>query len=194
MIATAGLTALTALVLASCGGTVIDNEKLEDEIAKDAEAAGLIVDEVDCPSPDAEEGERFACTVTVKGEERDLEVEQLDDEGSLSYSLEPLVTGTSGADAGGDEASVSSVIEAVNADVTALCDYSTEAYQQEIVDQTGQRSCEDAVASEENDPIEDYEVDVSGDTATVIGEDSNGQVAVSLERAEDGTWEISGIQ
>lgn len=183
-----------SVLIAGCGDTVIDGDKLEDEIVNDAEAAGLVVDAADCPSPDAEEGDVFNCTVTVKGEDKDLEITQEDDEGNLSYDLAPLVSGDLGPDAGGDVASVTSVIEAVNGDVTALCDYSTEAYKQEIVDQTGQATCEDAVASGENDPIEDFEVDVQGDTATVTGTDSSGEVVVSLERAEDNTWEISAIR
>lgn len=191
-IAYVGLTTAAVLALAGCSD-VIDADKLEDEIKKDAEAAGLVVDEVDCPEADAKADETFVCTVTVKGEEKELEILQKDDEGNVTYNLTALVDGTSGADAGGDEASIGSVIDAVNADVTALCDYSTEAYKQTIVEQTGQPSCEEAVAGEDNDPIQDYEVAVDGDTATVTGTDSKGEATVSLERAEDGTWEISGV-
>lgn len=192
-IAYAGIISLAALTFAGCG-SVIDAGKLEDEIKKDTEAAGLAVDEVECPEADAKEGESFICTVTVKGEDKELEVTQKDDEGNVTYNLGSLLAGDSGADAGGDEASVSSVIDAVNADVTALCDYSTEAYKQQIVDATGQASCEDAVAAEENDPIQDYEVTVQGDTANVEGTDSNGPVVVTLARAGDGTWEISAVE
>jgi hypothetical protein len=192
-IAFAGLTAISALLLAGCSD-VIDAGKLEDEIKNDAGAAGLVVDEVDCPEADAKAGESFDCTVTVKGEEKKVEIQQVDDEGNVTYDLAPLVEGTSGADGGGDEASITSVIEAVNADFTALCAYSTAAYKQVIMDGTGQASCEEAVAGEKNDPIEDLEVAIQGDKATVTGTDSSGRAIVSLERAEDGTWEISGIQ
>ena len=188
-----GLVLVTAVAGAGCGATVIDDGKLEEEIVDDAAAAGLVVDAADCPSPDAEAGATFACTVTVKGQEKQLEIEQVDDEGNVEYSLEPLVSGTSGGDAGGDEASVRSVIEAVNADITALCDYATEEYKAEIVEQTGQESCADAVADDDEDPIREYDVTLQGDTATVSGTDSAGEVVVTLERAEDGTWEISAI-
>ena len=188
-----GLVLVTAVAAAGCGGTVIDDGKLEDEITDDAAAAGLVVDAVDCPSPDAQAGETFTCTVTVKGQEEQLDIEQVDDEGNVEYSLEPLFGGTSGAGAGGDEESVRSVIEAVNADITALCDYATDEYKAEIVEQTGQESCEQAVAEEDNDPIREYDIAVEGDTATVTGTDADGEVAVALERAEDGTWEISAI-
>lgn len=188
------IAAASALALTGCAN-VIDADKLEDEIQKDAEAAGVVVDEVDCPEADAKEGESFFCTVTVKGEPRELEVLQQDDDGNVTYNLSPLLAGgESGVSPGGDEASISTVIEAVNTDPAALCDYATDAYRKEIVDQTGQKSCEDAVAGDEPDPIEEYKVMVSGDTASVEGTDSSGPVVVTLDRAEDGTWEISAIE
>jgi predicted small secreted protein len=180
-----------ALTLAACGEDTIESGSVEDGIKEDAKAAGLTLDGVDCPSPVAKKGESFTCTVTVKGEDSDFEVNQTDDKGGLEYSA--ALTALLSGGGGGDEASVSSVIDAVNADFTALCDYTTDAYKQEIVDQTGQQSCEDAVASEKNDPIQDYKVTVDGDTATVNGTDSNGPVVVTLTRAHDGTWEISAI-
>ena len=63
---------------------------------------------MDCPSPEAEEGDTFECTVTVKGEDKPLEVVQRNDDGNVTYDLGPLISGTAGNDAGGDEASVGS--------------------------------------------------------------------------------------
>ena len=113
------------LVAAGCGGTTIDGGELEDEIKEDARAEGLVVDGVDCPSPEAEAGDTFECTVTVKGEDKPLEVVQQNDDGNVTYNLGPLLEGTAGTDEGGDEASIRFVIDAVNKDVTALCDYAT---------------------------------------------------------------------
>ena len=90
------------------------------------------MDGVDCPSPEAETGDTFECTVTVKGEDKPLEVVQQNDDGNVTYNLGPLLEGTAGNDAGGDEASVSFVIDAVNKDVTALCDYATAEYRKEL--------------------------------------------------------------
>jgi hypothetical protein len=105
---------LVALALAACGETKIDSAKLQSEIEDDAAGEGLVLDAVDCPSPKVKEGERFSCTVTVKGEERELEVTQRNDDGNVEYSLTPLLESESGSDAGGDQASVRFVIEAVN--------------------------------------------------------------------------------
>ncbi len=76
---------LIALVLAiaGCGGTTIDGGELENEIKEDAEREGLVIDGVDCPSPDAETGDTFECTVTVKGEDKQLEVVQRNDDGNV---------------------------------------------------------------------------------------------------------------
>jgi NAD/NADP transhydrogenase alpha subunit len=81
----AGLAILAAAAFTGCG-TVIDADKLEDEIKKDSESAGLVVDEVSCPEADAKKGESFDCTVTVKGEETKFQVNQEDDEGNVEYT------------------------------------------------------------------------------------------------------------
>ena len=119
-------------VAAGCGGSTIDGGALEDEIKEDASAEGLVVDEVDCPSPEAETGDTFECTVTVKGEDKPLEVVQQNDDGNVTYNLGPLLEGTAGTDEGGDETSIRFVIDAVNKDVTALCDYATAEYRKEL--------------------------------------------------------------
>jgi len=178
-----------AVAIAGCGETTIDGDGLEAEIEKDAAAEGLVLDAVDCPSPEAEEGATFECTVTVKGEERKLEVVQRNDEGNVGYDLAPLLESRAGSDAGGDEASVSFVIEAVNKDVTALCDYATDRFRAELVEQGGGRSCADAVVAVDEGPIEDYEVSVEGDTATVAG----GGRTVTVERQRDGSWLIADV-
>jgi hypothetical protein len=175
-----------AAALAGCGETTIDGGALEDEIREDAEREGLVVDEVDCPSPEAKEGERFECTVTVKGEERRLEIVQRTDEGNVGYDLAPLLESSAGNDAGGDEASVSFVVEAVNEDVSALCDYATREYRRELA---AGRSCVDAASTAWDEPLGGYEVSVSGDTATATG----GGRAVTLERQPDGSWLIADV-
>jgi hypothetical protein len=182
-----------AVTFVACGGTTIDGGDLEDEIKEDTEREGLVIDGADCPSPDVDAGATFECTVTVKGEDRQLEVEQRNDDGNVTYDLGPLLEGKAGSDAGGDEASVSFVIDAVNDDVTALCDYSTAEYRKEIARVTGKESCAKAVLEEEDDPIEDYEVSVERDTAAVVGTDSHGTRTVTLERQRNGSWLITGV-
>jgi hypothetical protein len=177
------------VVAAGCGGTTIDGGELEDEIADDLESApqSLVVDGVECPSPDAEAGDTFECTVTVKGEDKPLEVTQQNDDGNVTYNLGPLLSGTAGNDAGGDEASVSSVIDAVNKDVTALCDYATPEYRKELA-KGG--SCAKVVLDEYDRPLEDYEVSVDGDTAAA----SDGKRTVTLKRQQDGSWLITDVR
>lgn len=181
--------ALFAVVIgvAGCGGSTIDGGALEDEITEDAERAGLVVDEVDCPSPEADAGDTFECTVTVKGEERPLEVVQQNDDGNVTYDLGPLLAGTAGNDAGGDEASVAFVIDAVNKDVTALCDYATAEYRKEI---SKNENCAKAVLDEYDRPLADYEVSIDGDKAAA----SDGKRTVTLERQQDGSWLITDVR
>jgi hypothetical protein len=175
-----------ALAIGGCGATTIDGGELETEIKEDAEAQGLVVDEVDCPSPEAEDGGRFECTVTVKGEERKLEVVQRTDDGNVGYDLAPLLESRAGNDAGGDEASVSFVIDAVNKDATALCDYTTDEYRAELATD---KSCAKEAIAQYDDPIRDYEVSVDGDTATVTGDGRT----VTLARQTDGSWLIVDV-
>lgn len=175
---------VAAFAVTACGETTIDSGRLEDDIKGDAEQQGLILDAVDCPSPEVEEGDRFECTVTVKGEERKLEVVQRADE-AVAYDLTPILEFTSGSDAGGDEASVRFVIDAVNRDVTALCDYATNAYLREL----GGASCAKKVIARYDEPMRDYEVVVEGGRATATG---SGRT-VKLERQRDGSWLIVGV-
>lgn len=173
--------------VAGCGGSTIDGDSLEDEITDDAEREGLVVDEVDCPSPEADAGDTFECTVTVKGEEKPLEVVQQNDDGNVTYNLGPLLAGTAGNDAGGDEAAVAFVIDAVNKDVTALCDYATPKFRKEIAQG---ENCATAVLAEYDRLLEDYEVSVSGDEAAA----SDGKRTVTLERQKDGSWLITDVR
>ena len=178
--------ACVALLLwtAGCGETTIDSGKLEGDIKADAEKEGLVLDAVDCPSPEVEEGDRFDCTVTVKGEERELEVIQREDE-AVGYDLDPLLDFTAGSDAGGDEAAVRFVIDAVNRDVTALCDYATNRYRRKL----GGDSCAKKVIARYDRPMREYTVVVRGDTAIAQGEARR----VTLERQSDGSWLIADV-
>jgi hypothetical protein len=176
------------LAFAACGGETIDGDSLEAEIREDAETLNLVLDGVDCPSPDVEEGERFTCTVTIKGEPRDLEVVQTDDDGGVTYPRAGLAPeGPAVNDVAADEASVRSVIDAVNKDVTALCDYATPKYRKEIA-QDG--NCAKVVINEYDKPLDDYEVSLDGDKAAASG----GERTVALERRPNGSWLITDVR
>ena len=178
-----------AVAIAGCGETTIDGDALEGEIANDAEQEGLIVDAVDCPSPEAEEGATFECTVTVKGEDKPLEVVQRNDDGNVEYDLGALLEGTAGNDAGGDEASIRFVMDAIGDDITALCDYATKAYRAELA--KGQ-TCAKAVLDAYPDPFPapNYEVSVDGDTAAASDESHT----ATLERQKNGSWLITDVR
>ena len=184
---------VAAVVAAGCGGTTIDGGALENEIVADAEREGLVLDGAECPSPDAEEGDTFECTVVVKGEERPLEIVQRNDDGNVEYELGPLLDSSVGADAGGDEASVRFVIDAINRDASALCDYGTREYRRRV-GRRSRQSCAEAVLAQDRGPLEDYEVSVDGDTAAVAGNDSRGPRVVTLERPRNGSWLITRVE
>jgi len=181
--------ALIAVGLAFAGcGEEIDGDALESEITKDAEEHGLVLDAVDCPSPDAEKGATFTCTVTIKGQPTDLEVVQADDEGNVRYDFAGLAEGPAVNDTEADEASVRSVIDAVNKDVTALCDYATPEFRKEVA---GGESCANAVLAKYDSPLlEDYDVSVMGDAAAASG----GNETVTLERQKNGSWLITDVR
>jgi len=177
-----------ALAFAGCGDE-IDGNKLESEIAKDAdERLSLVVDGVDCPSPDVEEGATFTCTVTVKGQPTELEVTQIDDDGNVRYDLAGLAEGPATNDTAADEASVKAVIDAVNQDVTALCDYATRDFRKEL---GADESCANAVVAKYDTPLlEDYDVSIMGDAAAASGSDGT----VALQRQKDGSWLITDVR
>jgi hypothetical protein len=177
-----------ALAFAGCGGDEIDGDALESEITKDAEERGLVLDGVDCPSPEAEAGATFTCTVTVKGQPTEFEVVQTDDEGNVRYDFGGLAEGPAVNDTAADEASVSSVIDAVNKDVTALCDYATAAFRKELA---GDDSCAAAVLAKYESPLlEDYAVSIMEDTAAA----SAGNRTVALARQKNGSWLVTDVR
>jgi uncharacterized protein DUF4333 len=174
-----------AIAFAACGDETIDSGKLEQDIKGDVEREGLVLDDVSCPSPEVQEGDTFECTVTVKGEERKLEVRQRANQ-AVGYDLTPLLEFTSGGDAGGDEASVRFVIDALNADATALCDYATDRFRRKLGgDDCGKRAIESY-----DRPMRDYVVVVSGNTATAKGDGRT----VTLRRQRDGSWLITAVR
>jgi len=177
-----------ALAFAGCGDE-LDGGKLESEITKDAdERLNLVLDGVDCPSPEVEEGNTFICTVTVKGQPTELEVTQIDDEGNVRYDLAGLAEGPATNDRAAYEASVESVIDTVNQDVTALCDYATAEFRKELA--TGE-SCANAVLTKYDTPLlEDYDVSIMGDAAAASGSDGT----VGFQRQKDGSWLITDVR
>jgi hypothetical protein len=179
-----------AVAFAGCGGG-IDGDDLEAEITKDAEGLQdpLVLDGVDCPSPETEEGDTFTCTVTVKGQETELEVVQTDDDGNVRYDdLATLAEGPAVDDTAADEASVRSVIDAVNKDVTALCDYTTAESRKQIA---GEENCARSVLAQYESPlVEDYEVSIDEDSAAA----TDGERTVTLERQRNGSWLIADVR
>ena len=173
---------------AGCGGTTIEGGQLEEEIIADAENEGLVIDAASCPSPDAEEGDTFTCDVTVKGQETELEITQTDDDGNVTYDFQEVVEGPAVADTEADEASVRSVIDAVNQDVTALCDYATRDFRRELA---AKDNCATGVLAEYESPLlEDYGVFIDGDHAAA----SVGNRTVTLRRQQDGSWLITDVR
>jgi hypothetical protein len=178
-----------ALASAGCGGTTIDGGQLEDEIVADAESEGLVLDGVDCPSPDAEEGATFECTVIVKGTASQLEIQQRNDDGNVEYDLAPLVEGPATGDTAGDEASIRFVMDAIGDDVTALCDYATREYRKKLT--TEEQTCAESVLTDyPNDFPGDYEISIDGDHAAV----ADGSLTVALERQKNGSWLITDVR
>jgi uncharacterized protein DUF4333 len=179
---------VVALAFTGCGDE-IDGDKLESEITKDAdERLSLVLDGVDCPSPDVEEGATFTCTVTVKGQPTELEVTQIDDDGNVRYDLAGLAEGPATGDTAADETSVRAVIDAVNQDVTALCDYAVPEFRKELAKD---ESCVKSVLAKYETPLlEDYDVSIMGDAAAASGSDGT----VGLGRQKDGSWLITDVR
>jgi hypothetical protein len=175
------------LVLAGCGGQ-IDGDVLEGEITKDAEERGIVVDGVDCPSPETEMGATFTCTITVKGQDSEFEVVQTDDDGNVSYDFGGVVEGPAVNDTEADKASIDAVIDSVDKDITALCDYATRDFRKELA---ADESCAQAVLAKYESPlVEDYEISVDGDNAAAT-DDAH---TVTFEREKNGSWLITDVR
>lgn len=182
------IAAALSLGFVACGGSEIDGNALESEITKDAEERGLVLDEVDCPSPATEGGDTFTCTVTVKGQPTEFDVVQTDDDGNVSYDFGGLTEGPAVSDTAGDETSIESVIDAVNKDVTALCDYATPGFRKELA---GEENCAKAVLTEYDSPLlEDHRISVNADHAAA----SAGNRIVTFARQKNGSWLITDVK
>jgi len=167
---------------------VIDGDKLEVEITKDAKERGIVLDGVTCPSPETNKGATFKCTVIVKGQPTELEVLQADDDGNVRYDFAGLVEGPAVNDTEADKASIDAVIDAVNKDITALCDYATREFRKELV---GGENCAQAELAEYESPlIEDYQLSVNGDNAAA----ANDRHAVTFARQKNGSWLITDVR
>ena len=78
------------VVLAGCGETTIDGDKLEGEIARGVEKqTGTRNVEVDCPDDvKAKDGGTFECDVTAPGDVKaKAAVTQTDDDGNVTWRL-----------------------------------------------------------------------------------------------------------
>jgi hypothetical protein len=63
----AALAVPVVAALSACGGTVVDDQKLEDQIKVTA-PPGIVVRSVECPSDvDVDVGQKITCTVDLKG-------------------------------------------------------------------------------------------------------------------------------
>jgi Domain of unknown function (DUF4333) len=175
------------LVLAGCGGK-IDGDDLEGEIKKDAEERGIVVDAVDCPSPETDEGATFTCTITVKGQPSEFDVVQVDGDGNVRYDFGGVVEGPAVNDTEADKASIDAVIDSVDRDITALCDYATPSFRKELA---AKESCAQAVLADYDTPlIEDYQLSVDGDTAAATDD----TYTVTFERRKNGSWLITDVR
>jgi len=175
------------LVLAGCGGK-IDGDGLESEITKDAEERGIVIDGVDCPSPETEMGATFTCTVTVKGQDSEFDVVQTDDDGNVRYDFGGVVEGPAVNDVEADKASIEAVIDAIDKDITALCDYATREFRKELA---ADGSCAEAVLDKYDSPlVEDYQLSVDGDNAAATDD----RHTVTFERQKNGSWLITDVR
>jgi hypothetical protein len=83
---TAPALVLAALVLAACGGTVINDMEAEDYLRGTVEPPpGTRIESVNCPDGvDAERGETFECTLeTADGAEAVVPMRVLDERGTV---------------------------------------------------------------------------------------------------------------
>ena len=99
-----------------------------------------------------------------------------------------MLEGTAGTDAGGDEASVRFVIDAVNKDVTALCDYATAEYRKELArTRTARRPCSTNTTARCSTTTR---CRLTATTAAA----TDGERTVTLERQKDGSWLITDVR
>ena len=74
--------ALSAALLAGCGGKVIDDAKAEEFIRQDLAGVGVEVESVSCPAGvEVAAGTDFECDVSADGERAVVQMRIVDDEG-----------------------------------------------------------------------------------------------------------------
>jgi hypothetical protein len=78
------------VVVAAAGcSKVIDPDKVSDSIKEDLLAKKVVIKSVDCPSgKTAKQGDKFQCTVTTDHQTLTIDVDQVDNDGSIKWELQ----------------------------------------------------------------------------------------------------------
>ncbi len=98
--------AVSTLVLAGCGSTVIDNNKVQNTIKGELAKNGYTDVSVSCPdNVPAKQGRTFTCTATYKANGQSgsatIPVNQLDNKGTIAVDFHGSKTSGSGSSASG---------------------------------------------------------------------------------------------
>jgi outer membrane lipopolysaccharide assembly protein LptE/RlpB len=174
-----------ALMLAACGGKTLDTANVEKDIQEIASQDGVETT-VECPDEvdDVEEGTTYECDITYAGNNNNKQTVEM----KVAANDESEFVDQKAVQ---DEGLIRQLIAQTDEDPTAICDHLEEGFQEQLLEQAGTDDC--AAAAQEGDdgkPAVIKSVEVKGDTATVVSDQSTS----TLERGEDGSWLITAIE
>jgi hypothetical protein len=172
---------LVALSVAACGGKTLDTANVEKDIQKVASEDGVDT-KVECPDEvtDIKKGKTYECEITYAGNETNKQkVEmKIGDNDESEFVDEKAVQ---------DEGLIRQIVAQDDAEPGAVCEHVSE----EVLEQLGGEECPTQLAeADDGKPAVIKSVDVQGDTATLVSDQSTS----TFERAEDGSWVITAIE
>ena len=176
---------IAALALAACGGKTLDTANVEKDIQKIASTDGVET-AVECPDEveDVEEGTTYECTITYAGNENNKQTTEMkvgaNDESE--FVDEKAVQ---------DEGQIRQIIAQTDEDATLICEHISEELASVLTTDAGTDDCAEAAeAGDDGKPTVIKSLEVKGDTATMVTDQST----TTFERSEDGSWVATAIE
>jgi hypothetical protein len=172
-----------ALLVVACGGKTLDTSNVEKDLVEvSSSGQGAEKTSAECPSEvdGVEEGKTYECEITYAENENNKQKVEMkiaaNDESE--FVNQKLVE---------DEIIIRQTVAQVDAKPELICEQVSE----EILEQLGGDECPQRAQEEADEkPAVIKSIDIKGDTATMVTEDST----TTFERAEGGGWVVTAVE
>jgi hypothetical protein len=172
-----------ALTVAACGdsGKTLDTGQVEKDLKQITADAGVEAT-AECPDEvkDIKKGTTYECTLTYAGNQNNKQTVQMkvgdNDESEFADQ-----------EATSDEVAIRGIVAQSDEDPATVCEHVGE----DLLEQLGGEDCPTAAAEQDDGkPTVIKSIDVQGDTATMVTDEST----TTFERDEEGAWVATTIE